>query len=128
MSEKEKHHVIKIETFQKFDIVGSYFPVKFYDNMNYNNKILVYKELKSMWIAFCQDNKLIEKNIYNKEIFWESNLNKKNIENILLDKINFLLNHDIEYNLKKMITYLIIGAFAYIDADIKNIYNNFDFI
>ena len=55
-------------------------------------------------------------------------INNNNIEIILIDKINFLLNNNLDYNLRKMITYLIIGAFAYVDVDIKKIYTDIDFI
>ena len=81
-----------------------------------------------MWIAFCNDNNISENDLYNEKIIWNIKLNVDNIEVILIDRINFLLNDNLDKNIKKMITYLIMGAFAYVDPEIKKIYNDFIFI
>jgi len=128
ITETEKNFFKKIDTLQKFDIIGTYFPVKFFDNIQNEKKMIIYKELKLMWIAFCNDNNISENDLYNEKIIWNIKLNVDNIEVILIDRINFLLNDNLEKNKKKMITYLIIGAFAYVDPEIKKIYNDFVFI
>ena len=78
-----------------------------------------------MWDAFCVDNDISDKDLFNKKINWSNN---DNVDKNLIEKINFLLNDNLDINLKKMISYLIIGAFSYVNNDIKKIYNNINFI
>lgn len=125
-TEKEDNYFKKIEILQKLDILGSYFSIDLYNRISNENKIKVYNELKSMWLAFFNDNNLKKLKKFNK-IKWIA-VNIENIDTQLLYKIDTLLNKDIEINLKKMISYLIVGAFAYVVPEIKKIYNNFDFI
>ena len=124
-SEEELFHFKKIKTFQKLDILGTYFPINIYNKISLEEKKKIYQELRLMWNAFCIDNNINEIKLFKKNINW---LIQDNIDKSLVDKINLLLNDNIDENLKKMISYLIIGAFAYINFDIKKIYNNFDFI
>lgn len=124
----EKNHILKVDTLQKFDILGTYFPIKLYDNITIQNKIKIYFELKLMWSAFCQDNTINEKDIYNKKINWCNKLDSSNIDSNLIGIINILINDNLDYNLKKMISYVVIGAFAYVDAEVKKIYKDYDFI
>jgi len=124
----EKNHILKVDTLQKFDILGTYFPIKLYDNIIIQNKIKIYFELKLMWSAFCQDNMINEKDIYNKKINWCNKLDSSNIDSNLIGIINILINDNLDYNLKKMISYVVIGAFAYVDAEVKKIYKDYDFI
>ena len=128
LTDIENKHLLIIDTLQKFDILGTYFPIKLYKNINNLKMMSIYNELKLLWTAFCQDNNISDIDLYKKEITWDKILKNDNIEILLIDKINFLLNDDLDYNLRKMITYLIIGAFAYVDSDIKNIYKDIDFI
>jgi hypothetical protein len=124
----EKKHLKIIDTLQKFDILGTYFPLKLYNNIDKCKKKKIYNELKLMWNAFCQDNNISDIDLYKETINWDIIIDNDDIEMILIDKIDFLLNNSLDYNLRKMITYLIIGAFAYVDLDIKNIYTDIDFI
>jgi hypothetical protein len=124
----EEKYLKKIKTLQKFDILGTYFPVNLFDNLSSDAKKSIYNELKAMWAAFCEDNRISEIDLYNKKIFWHTTYNDDNIEEILINVIDFLLREDLNFNLKKMITYIIIGAFSYIDRSIKKIYNDIDFI
>ena len=128
LTDIEINHLKITDTLQKFDILGTYFPIKLYNNINNIKKKLIYNELKLIWNAFCQDNNISDIDLYKKKINWDIMINNNNIEIILIDKINFLLNNNLDYNLRKMITYLIIGAFAYVDVDIKKIYTDIDFI
>lgn len=124
-TKEEILHFKKTKTFQKLDVLGTYFPLNIFNSISKDDKIKVYQELRLMWTAFCTDNNINEVKIYGKKITWFC---KGNITEILVEKINFLLNDNLDINLKKMISYLIVGAFAYVNLDIKKIYNNFDFI
>lgn len=117
----------KINALQKLDILGTYFPINLYDNLINEKKINIYNEFRSIWSAFCIDNNIDEKKFYKKDIIWERpTLN--NVDKLLIEKIDFILNNSLDNNFKKMISYLIIGAFSYVDKDVKKIYNNIDFI
>lgn len=117
----------KINALQKLDVLGTYFPINLYENLKNEKKIRIYNEFKSIWSAFCIDNNINEKEFYKKDIIWEQpTLN--DVNDLLIDKIDFILNNSLDNNFKKMISYLIIGAFSYVDKDVKKIYNNIDFI
>lgn len=124
-SEEELFHFKKTKTFQKLDILGTYFPINMYDKLTKNQKEKIYQELRLMWTTFCIDNGLNEQSLFNKKIQW---LYQDNIDSMLIEKINLLLKDDFDSNLKKMISYLIIGAFVYVIPNFRKIYNNFDFI
>lgn len=128
LTENEIFFLKKIETFQKLDILGTYFPIKLYNNLTYDEKNKIFNELKLMWNAFCIDNGIDVRSLYKKNIKWDDMINVSNIDKLLIEKINFLINENFDYNLQKMISYIIIGAFAYVSSEIKNIYNDFDFI
>lgn len=128
LTDNEIKYLEKINALQKFDILGTYFPVNLFDNLSNEKKKAIYNELKALWIAFCEDNGITDIELYNQKVKWSNKYNENNIEVILIDTINFLLNDNLDYNIKKMITYIIIGAFAYVDPLIKNIYRDIDFI
>ena len=124
-TQEELFHFKKINTFQKLDILGTYFPLNIYNNLSLQEKTNIYVELKLMWNAFCIDNNISDKDLFNKKLIWSNN---DNVDKNLIEKINFLLDDNLDINLKKMISYLIIGAFSYVNNDIKKIYNNINFI
>ena len=86
----------------------------------------VYNELNLIWSSFRDDNNINENAIFGYNIKWGKTPN--NIENKLLDNINIMINNNLEDTFKKNICYIIIGAFSYVNKDIKKIYNNIDFI
>ena len=51
---------------------------------------------------------------------------RNNIE--ILDTIDKLMNEHLDINLKKMISYIIVGAFAYVCPHIKEIYSDLEFV
>lgn len=123
----EIYYFKKVDALQKLDILGTYFPINLYENINSSNKLKIYNELRSIWYAFCIDNKINERKVYKKKIIWhQPSIN--NVDELLINKIDFLLNEKFDISFKKMISYLIIGAFSYIDSNVKKIYNNIDFI
>ena len=126
-STNEIFYFKKINALQKLDILGTYFPINLYENIDSSNKIKIYNELRSIWHAFCIDNNLSESKIYKKKIKWQQP-STNNIDILLVNKIDFILNDKFDISFKKMISYLIIGAFSYVDNNVKKIYNNIDFI
>ncbi len=131
----------KIEIFQIFYELGTYFTLELYENINKKKLDEVFNELKMIWISFKDDNNIDENNIFGQTIKWDKHINiatsskarnsvlaKQALEDKLLDNINIMINNKLEDNFKKNICYIIIGAFSYVDSNIKKIYNNIDFI
>ena len=79
-----------------------------------------------MWLTFRNDNGIDEEVLFGSEIIWDYKKNY-NYEEVVLDKINLLLNKNLDKNIKIMISYLILGAFAYVCPHIKNKYDNIIF-
>lgn len=124
----------KIEIFQIFFELGTYFTLQLYENINKNKLNDVFNELKMIWTSFKDDNNVDENSIFGQTIKWnhinikKGSKTKNPIEDKLLDNINIMINNKLEDNFKKNICYIIIGAFSYADSNIKKIYNNIDFI
>ena len=77
-----------------------------------------------MWNTFISDNCLDEKIIFGNRINWKDCVDEINIKFELINTMNFMLNDDLNISLKKMISYVIIGAFAYVVPDIKSLYSD----
>ena len=101
--------------------------MELYENIKKYKLSEVFTELKMLWRAFKEDNRINEIELFGNQIIWTNN-KIDNIENILLKNINIMINNKLENNIRKNICYIIIGAFSYVDKDIKKIYNNFEFI
>ena len=67
-----------------------------------------------------------EKEIENSTL--KENNSETQKEEDLLNNINILINNNLEKPFRKNICYIIIGAFSYVDKNIKKIYKNIDFI
>ena len=117
---------LKVQVFQKLDKVGTYFTVSSFDEIENEKLFSVFNELKNMWKAFCLDNGILESQLFNYEINWI--VSKKKIEYKILDTIDKLMNEHLDINLKKMISYIIVGAFAYVCPHIKEIYSDLEFV
>lgn len=113
----------KIKILAKLDMLGTYFPMKDYEQIESTSFRSIYNELKNMWKAFKNDNRIDENKYFGSQIDWSHN-NNLDHETTLLDKIDILLNENIEANMKIMISYVIIGAFAYACPCIKKHYSN----
>ena len=125
-TKKEKFYHKKTKIFQIFNELETYFTLELYEKIKKRNLDKILNELRMMWIAFTEDNNINEVDLFGKKINW--NFKKNNYEEILLNNINILINNNLEVNLKKAICFIIIGAFSYVDSNIKKIYNNIDFI
>mgnify|MGYP006425525731 CR=1 FL=1 len=127
LSVSENRYIQKIEVFQIFFELDTYFTLELYENIKKYKLSEVFTELKMLWRAFKEDNRINEIELFGNQIIWTNN-KIDNIENILLKNINIMINNKLENNIRKNICYIIIGAFSYVDKDIKKIYNNFEFI
>lgn len=121
----EAKHLKKISTLKKLDYIGTYFPISEYNKIESRSFRLIYNELKNMWCAFKTDNEFDEVHFFGDRIEWSFVPDKH--EELLLDKINSLLSDNLDENIKIMISYVIIGAFAYVCPFIKKHYTNIDF-
>ena len=126
LTKDEKLHFRKMEIFQIFYEVETYFTLSIYESINKNFLMTIFNELKLMWNSYKQDYQINEKQLFGKVINW--NLNMLNIEEHLLKNIDIMINNDLDKLFKKNICYLIIGAFCYVDKDLKKFYENIDFI
>jgi hypothetical protein len=125
LTKKEELYFLKINIFQIFYELGTYFTLSMYESIDKNNLQLIFNELKSMWTSFKQDYQINEEQLFGKKLDWKK---IPKIELKLLENINILVNNNIDDIFKKNICYLIIGSFCYIDPNLKKIYNNIDFI
>jgi hypothetical protein len=98
--------------------------LEIYEKVDKNQieKILI--ELKMMWNAFKLDNKLNEIELFEKKLTWDD----KNYENQLLTNIQIMIDNKLEKSFRKAISFVIIGAFAYINSEIKQAYSDIDFV
>jgi len=115
----------KINIFQIFYELGTYFTLELYENINKIKLTDVFNELKMIWISFKEDNNINENDLFGQTIKWKHNTD---IEDKLLDNINIMINNNLEDKFRKTVCYVIIGSFTYVDNNIKKIYNNIDFI
>ena len=124
-TDKEKIYFLKINIFQKFYELGTYFTLELYESINKTNLQQILSELKMIWNSFKEDNNINENEMFQKQLNWKYT---NDVEDKLLNNINIMINNNLEDNFKKSICYLIIGAFCYVDKELKKIYNNIVFI
>lgn len=125
ITKKEKLYFLKMDIFQIFYELGTYFTLSMYESIDKNNLGLIFNELKLMWTSFRQDYQINELQLFGEELDWSK---CAKIECKLLENINSMINNKLDDVFKKNICYLIIGSFCYVDKDLKKIYNNIDFI
>ena len=122
-NEIEKMFSLKTKIFDTFFKLDTYFTLTMYNNINENNKYRIFTEVKLMWEAFKEDNNVSDIELFGKHLNWIYDT-----EQSLLTNIDVMINNDLDKLFRKNICYIIIGAFSYIDKDIKKIYKNIDFI
>ena len=74
--------------------------------------------------VFTVFHELDEIELFGNELKWED----KNYENQLLTNIQIMIDNNLEKSFRKAISFVIIGAFAYVIPDIKKTYSDIDFI
>ena len=117
----------KLKALKKLDLIGTYFPLRDYEGIPKNSFKIIYRELRNLWINFVYDSRFdIFKN-YGKEIGWYVPLDC-DYEQQVLEKIDVLLNDNLDDGVKHMVSYVIIGAFVYCCPTIKQHYRDFEFI
>ena len=124
IKKKERFKLMKDNIFTVFNELDTYFSLEIYEKVSKDQieKILI--ELKMMWNAFKLDNKLNEIELFEKKLTWDD----KNYENQLLTNIQIMIDNKIEKSFRKTISFVIIGAFAYINSEIKQAYSDIDFV
>ena len=123
MNEKELLFSLKTKIFEIFNNLDTYFTLTLYESVDKIKLSNIFNELKLMWDAFKEDN-----NISDMELFGKNLITFYQKEEDLLNNINILINNNLEKPFRKNICYIIIGAFSYVDKNIKKIYKNIDFI
>ncbi len=124
LTKKEKFNLMKDKVFTVFHELDTYFSIEIYQKVQKDEFGKILNELKMMWNAFQIDNKLNEIELFGNELKWED----KNYENQLLTNIQIMIDNNLEKSFRKAISFVIIGAFAYVIPDIKKTYSDIDFI
>lgn len=122
-NEIEQDFALKTKIFDTFFKLDTYFTLTMYNNVKENDKGKIFTEVKLMWEAFKEDNNVTEMELFGKKLNWIYDS-----EVSLLTNIDILINNNLEKLFRKNICYIIIGAFSYVDKNIKKIYRNIDFI
>ena len=122
-NEKEKKFLLKTKIFKTFYDLETYFTLTLYDKLNENEFYKIFTEIKLMWEAFKEDNNVNDKDLFGKDLNW-----MYNNEDDLLNNIDTMINNELDKLFRKNICYIIIGAFSYVNKDIKKVYRNIDFI
>ena len=124
LTKKEKFNLMKDKVFTVFHELDTYFSIEIYQKVQKDEFSKILNELKMMWNAFQTDNKLNDIELFGIELKWED----KNYENQLLTNIKIMIDNNLEKSFRKAISFVIIGAFAYVIPDIKKTYSDIDFI
>ena len=123
-TKEQKFYFIKSHIFTIFHELETYFSIQMYENIEKQNLQTILNELKLMWEAFCKDNGLNEIELFGTKLKW--NMRDKEIQ--LLTNIKIMIDNDLDKSFKKAICYVIIGAFAYVDKDVKKLYKDIEFV
>ena len=124
LSKEQELYFRKSHIFTIFHELDTYFSITMYNRIDRDKFKNILSELKMMWDAFKTDNNLSEIELFGCILKW----NSKNYEDQLLTNIKIIIDNKLDKSFKKALSYVIIGAFAYVDKDIKKMYNDIDFI
>ena len=125
LTEKENLFFLKTDIFHIFNQLDTYFTLALYETIDKIKLKEVFNELKLIWNKFLFDYNLEEYDLIKNNLRWNQT---SNFEHHLLNNIYKMLNNDIDQVFKKHICYIIIGSFCYVDSNIKEIFNNIEFI
>ena len=124
LSKEQELYFRKSHIFTIFHELDTYFSITMYNKIDREKFKNILSELKMMWNAFRIDNKLDEVELFGCVLKW----NSKKYEDQLLTNIKIMIDNKLDKSFKKALSYVIIGAFAYVDKNIKKTYNDIDFI
>ena len=125
LTEKEKLFFIKTDIFHIFNQLDTYFTLALYESIDKVKLKDIFEELKLFWNKFLHDYNINEYDLIKNNLNWNQT---SNFEYHLLQNINKMINNDIDKIFKKHICYIIIGSFCYVDPNIKQLFNNIEFI
>ena len=131
----EDIHRMKInEILKKFDILGLFIDIRWFDKLDNNQIRTLYNEMQSMWQAFKSDNPNDSIYIMDDSFAFKvtkSTLNNTNDKNKLQEYIilefDKLISSGLNDIAKKMGGYIAIGALIYVLPEVKSIYNDIIF-
>ena len=125
LTKDEDLFFLKTDIFQIFNELDTYFTFSLYETIDKYKLENVFIELKLIWNKYLQDYNINEFDLIKHNLNWNK---KSNIEYHLLHNIYKMLNNDIDKTFKKHICYIIIGSFCYVEPNIKNLFNDIEFI
>ena len=125
LTEKEKLFFLKTDIFHIFNQLDTYFTLTLYESINKFKLKDIFNELKLFWNKFLHDYNINEYELIKNNLIWNQT---SNFEYHLLNNIYKMINNDIDQVFKKHICYIIIGSFCYIEPNIKQFFNNIEFI
>ena len=125
LTDEQKLFFKKTDIFHIFNQLDTYFTLALYETIDKIKLKEVFNELKLIWNKFLFDYNLEEYDLIKNNLRWNQT---SNFEHHLLNNIYKMLNNDIDQVFKKHICYIIIGSFCYVDSNIKEIFNNIEFI
>ena len=125
LTKEEDLFFLKTNIFQIFNELDTYFTFALYESIDKSKLKNVFIELKLIWNKYLQDYSINELDLIKNKLNWNKN---DNIEYHLLDNIHKMINNDIDKTFKKHICYIIIGSFCYVEPNIKQLFNDIEFI
>tara|TARA_A100001015_G_scaffold309202_1_gene408182 strand:+ start:2243 stop:3169 length:927 start_codon:yes stop_codon:yes gene_type:complete len=134
LTNQDKHKMRINEVFKKFDILGLFIDIRWFDKLDNNQIKLLYRETKSIWEAYKSDNPYDSKFIMDdtqsfkitKSTLYNTN-DKIKLEQYIITEFDKLISNGQNDIAKKMGGYIVIGALAYVLPEVKLIYNDITF-
>ena len=116
---------LKTDIFQIFNELDTYFTFALYESIDKSKLKSIFIELKLLWNKYLEDYNINEYELIKNKLNWNQT---SNFEYYLLNNIYKMINNDIDKTFKKHICYIIIGSFCYVEPNIKNLFNDIEFI
>jgi len=125
ITKDEELFFLKTDIFQIFNELDTYFTFALYESIDKSKLKSIFIELKLLWNKYLEDYNINEYELIKHKLNWNQT---SNFEYYLLNNIYKMINNDIDKTFKKHICYIIIGSFCYVEPNIKNLFNDIEFI
>lgn len=125
ITKDEELFFLKTDIFQIFNELDTYFTFALYESIDKSKLKSIFIELKLLWNKYLEDYNINEYELIKNKLNWNQT---SNFEYYLLNNIYKMINNDIDKTFKKHICYIIIGSFCYVEPNIKNLFNDIEFI
>lgn len=125
ITKDEELFFLKTDIFQIFNELDTYFTFALYESIDKSKLRSIFIELKLLWNKYLEDYNINEYELIKHKLNWNQT---SNFEYYLLNNIYKMINNDIDKTFKKHICYIIIGSFCYVEPNIKNLFNDIEFI